>query len=74
MLEACPLLADADGVHVHESGEGRAEGQRTEGDVGELLHGHDRGLCRDGAPCLPNDRDHARHQEGGLDQDPIEEA
>lgn len=71
MLEVHSLLADADGIH--ELGEGRAEGQRTEGD-GELLHGHDRGLCRDGAPCLPNDRDHARPQEGDLDQEPIEGA
>jgi len=74
VLEAHPLLADADGIH--EPGEGRAEGQRTEGDGdgGELLHGHDHGLCRDGAPCLPNDRDHAPHQEGDLDQYPIEGA
>lgn len=57
-MEAHQLRADADAVHgLVEAGE---EGQGMEDDVGELFHAHARGRGRDDAPCLPNDRVHAR--------------
>ena len=67
MMEVLQLQASADAVHV--LAEVGAEGQGMN-DVGGLFHdrGHGHGL--DDAPCLPNDRVHARPREGGSVEGP----
>jgi hypothetical protein len=63
VVEAHQTRADVDVVHA--LAEAGAEGQGMEDDVGGPFHDLGPGHGRDDAPCLPNDRVHARHREEG---------